>query len=501
MASNKQPSATAIIGQPEELDLAALVNAAARINGTANGHASHQSSDQTRLIAFLQSLGPDLTAATLAEKIRLLMAARAKTNNAAELAAQQARKARVPLPWKQRLCFSGDFIVYSEGKALGRDYLGAADSCTFAGCNKRLASNVNFIQHVQGARPKPRSVLLQNPNHPAFSLHFGLPEQLIDKPMQYLHTESCLDEKEVPVEEVEKHAELHGDQPLPFACPACKWRTSSRHALLFHFEQLHDASNLLFCPFCLLRFPLKRASVMRGANNTIQAPQFVDHVLQHFQSESKKISCNSCSLKFCGERSDELRARLNEHHQAAHQKTARLKVDRRPLSELFAAHPNQRTANATAPSHCFDCGYLGPCKNAKCFFKTRCVKAQQQHEFVCPFGENAASRIPWGWTSLDGVEVNSLKEAAARPRVQLTTDSYAFINDHLRKCLGTKAKPLPQLQLSRSAQGGQQQGRSGRFPRRALARGLLFSSDQEEKSPTLPLPPARRTRSRRRASS
>lgn len=75
----------------------------------------------------------------------------------------------------------------------------------------------------------------------------------------------------------------HGEFEMPFECPLCGWRSSSRQALLFHFERTHNANTTLICPFCLEKFSAKRPSAVKSQRNIFTSHNFVEHLLEHFQ--------------------------------------------------------------------------------------------------------------------------------------------------------------------------------------------------------------------------
>ncbi|KAI6196919.1 hypothetical protein M3Y94_01164600 [Aphelenchoides besseyi] len=501
------PKATAIIGNQKVLDLNALLNPN-QSNGT-NGRTTSTSTttptisnDHQRVLALLRNAGikmsTEMMVKTIRDALSSVTAARNKnlsissTTASTSSVVHQTRRTRSQMPWTERLCFSGDYIVHHEGKSVKRDYAEQPPQykCTFPGCDRRLATNVNFMYHVIAHLKNARLHLSESANRPAISLAFGIPDYVIEEPVYELQSSKCFEcltecntlhqlykhvfhvhrsrgqpqsnqpicficEKEVPVDDAEKHADLHGEQALPFHCPACKWRTSSRHALLFHFEKFHDANSLLFCPYCLLKFPVKRPSSIKGIKrNTVTVPEFVEHCLDHVRDKIKKQNCDRCSVKFCAHKTDELRFQVEDHN-TCHEKSSKLKVERRKLKDLFDSNPNQRWANAKyLPYTCYDCGrYVNSfqshyrkslaCKNQNCQFETRCIKAQQQHEMVCPFLETAAARIPFGMKSLEKININSFTKQHVLLKCNMCvfqTRNAGSFNEHLRKCLGNKPK-------------------------------------------------------------
>jgi 5-methylcytosine-specific restriction endonuclease McrA len=65
---------------------------------------------------------------------------------------------------------------------------------------------------------------------------------------------------------------------LPYACRKCKYKTTSRHALLQHFNTKHFGSSACICPFCLTTFKICATSRRRQITTF---PDYVDHVLSH----------------------------------------------------------------------------------------------------------------------------------------------------------------------------------------------------------------------------
>ncbi|KAI6172160.1 hypothetical protein M3Y98_00942200 [Aphelenchoides besseyi] len=537
MDKNGKPKATAIIGNQKVLDLNALLNPN-QSNGT-NGRTFSSPSTSTtpsitnehqRVLAILRNAGIKMSTEKMVKTIRdALSSVNAARNRnlstsptvpSTSSSVHQTRRTRSQMPWTERLCFSGDYIVHHEGKSVKRDYSEQPPQykvrhylflCNFQSFSApflvvnvvlqqmstscitllHIVMNFDFYQTYLCILVKnARSHLSESTNIPVISLAFGTPDYLIEEPVYELQTSRCFEclaefstlrqlykhifyvhrsrgqpqsnqsicficEKEVPIADAEKHADLHGEQALPFHCPACKWRTSSRHALLFHFEKFHDANPLLFCPYCLLKFPVKRPSSVKGIKrNTVTVPEFVEHCLDHVRDKVKKQNCDRCSVKFCAHRTDELRFQVEDHN-SCHEKSSRLKVERRKLKDLFDSNPNQRWANAKyLPYTCYDCGrYVNSfqshyrkslaCKNQNCQFETRCIKAQQQHEMVCPFLENAAARIPFGMKSLEEININSFTKQYVLLKCNMCvfqTRNAGSFNEHLRKCLGNKPK-------------------------------------------------------------
>jgi hypothetical protein len=170
----------------------------------------------------------------------------------------------------------------------------------------------------------------------------------------------------------------HRQNELPFECRRCKFRSSSRMALIDHFSKIHIGTTLLMCPFCPYTTQI---SVSEKLKPVVFAKNYVAHVTEHGNVVAKKCSC--CSYKF-----------IDDSHFEKHTKCHQTEQHKWPI-QFKSFKTLKDEALKTKPRHeqltllkCIECDTQFPKaedhfdklqKCDRCAFETTCIRAYWKH--------------------------------------------------------------------------------------------------------------------------
>ncbi|CAD5215357.1 unnamed protein product [Bursaphelenchus xylophilus] len=532
--SSQVPSATVAIGNLRLLDLSFL-NAP---SGTTPS-SSASSIDANRRNNSVVSRPASINYASSQVQKRTVYSCTTRNENRPLVLPKVAHKPKV----NSKFPFDGEYLISQERKPPPRDLEDdlAQFRCTWQGCGKRVSTNINFIYHIwahiihdkEGECDVDKAIDLQffdkpvdtkgkakirNHNFCVYCLStFPTHKDMIDHVL--LHSKRSSGEKKevllchicergVPLAEMKSHVDVHGFNDLPYGCETCRFKTSSRQALLRHFERKHNNSVVLLCPFCMMVFNTKK-HYSKGRRVFIKADFFIDHLKEHVEWSNYRAKCKRCACKFASTEHSELEKKMNEHKSVHSYNKNR--IEERSMLLLNYEMKSKRSARLNAiPTQCPDCNCyfktaeshfekeLKHCENPGCGYSTACVVGVRQHKALCPLGPEESLRIPFGRKSLKDEEKGSihaerLEFNCSRDCGFKTQNSHQMANHLNRDCVGasamssvsTKPKIVKEGNLSRSEEAevehfalkssleGRKRGLSPDIPPHPLADSLI----------------------------
>ncbi len=212
-------------------------------------------------------------------------------------------------------------------------------------CNRRIASNIRFMQHIKNHLEKERQHTFSlndmiNCEHcyKRFRTPFERQCHIEKFHMKTDHIcgvcELSFESSKVLVQHLE---EKHTSLQMPYICKICEYRTSVYDDIIVHFSKTHLGSKSLMCHFCL--------RILKTAKD------FSRHCLKHLTISIRNGShrCKSCKLMFLSY------SELKEHADKDHVRFAKSKKDGIPPKNasktMTIPSGNQSsTSNATAAS-------------------------------------------------------------------------------------------------------------------------------------------------------
>jgi len=86
----------------------------------------------------------------------------------------------------------------------------------------------------------------------------------------------------------------HVKLEMPYCCQVCRFRTSVHRDMIEHFHEMHDRTDKLQCPLCLMTYSLTNE---KGYNSS-SAVSYMQHLQKHEDSKKKNNACKKCCLVF-----------------------------------------------------------------------------------------------------------------------------------------------------------------------------------------------------------
>ncbi|KAH7727324.1 Zinc fingerC2H2 type family protein [Aphelenchoides avenae] len=326
---------------------------------------------------------------------------------------------------KRVAAFTDHYLEFLDlNKAADQEEFSGHFKCTYNNCQKRIRNNVAFMCHLWAHVVRFKShyeddvtnMQLQNnvahvQSPPALKDDVlrlrTCPECLLVQPNPYrmqLHyhrvhkREKVLSTPELSVCNVCESVVLttsftdhvrtkHKAVETPFWCRRCRYRTSTRYALLKHFSEKHCGSSMLVCPFCTVVFNVPANERNRMV---VTAASYVQHVLNHDLENNQQ--CSACSTKFSEDIPAVMKEKL-ERHAKAHEEPISNKWKQR--TKFFASVLEKKKSavleEGRGPKMCFECSEviqdpkehfdtLMKCDADGCHYETACKKSFDMHE-------------------------------------------------------------------------------------------------------------------------
>ncbi|XP_072037885.1 uncharacterized protein [Amphiura filiformis] len=209
-------------------------------------------------------------------------------------------------------------------------------------CNRRINSNIRFMQHIKNHLEKERQHTFSlndmiNCEHcyKRFRTPFERQCHIEKFHMKTDHVcgvcELSFENSKVLVQHLE---EKHPSLQMPYICKICEYKTSIYDDIIVHYSKTHLGSKSLMCHFCL--------RILKTAKD------FSRHCLKHLTISIRNGShrCKSCKLMFLSY------SELKEHADKDHVRFAKSKKDGIPPKNasktMTIPSGNQPAAGATA---------------------------------------------------------------------------------------------------------------------------------------------------------
>uniref|UniRef100_A0AC34F8A8 C2H2-type domain-containing protein n=1 Tax=Panagrolaimus sp. ES5 TaxID=591445 RepID=A0AC34F8A8_9BILA len=266
--------------------------------------------------------------------------------------------------------------------------------CTSLNCNKVLSNNVSFMYHLWAHiaffQRREFSTDYDQMTDEKFTrmcpVCLTVFETAFEKTRHYLevhrgvfatyrlcHICESVDHDGKHVTEI-----THRPNELPYECRKCKFRSSSRMALIDHFSKVHIGTTMLMCPFCPFSTQISASERMKPV---VLAKNYVQHVTEHGNIIAKKCSC--CSYKFIDEERFEKHTKCHQNEQ--HRYSLQSKAFKTLKDESLKTKPRHEQLTLLK---CVECSTQFPKaedhfdelrKCDRCSFETTCIQSYWNH--------------------------------------------------------------------------------------------------------------------------
>uniref|UniRef100_A0AC34GVQ7 C2H2-type domain-containing protein n=1 Tax=Panagrolaimus sp. ES5 TaxID=591445 RepID=A0AC34GVQ7_9BILA len=303
-------------------------------------------------------------------------------------------------------------FVYQDGDEFAGQF-----RCTSLNCNKVLSNNVSFMYHLWAHvgffQKRDYSAENEEMTDEKFTrictICLRMFETACEKTKHYLEVHRgvatvngfCHMCEIVDYDGVHASNIKHRQNELPYECKRCKFRSSSRMALIDHFSKAHIGTTLLICPFCPYTTQITASERLKPI---VLAKNYVNHVTEHGELIAKKCSC--CSYKFIDDEQfkKHTKCHQNEQHkwnvQTKHFKTLKdTALVTKPRHEMLSLLKclECKTIYSKSDEHL---GKLRKCSN--CSYETTCIKSYWKHKYLSDCNPENKERLELAVTKEDG---------------------------------------------------------------------------------------------------
>jgi hypothetical protein len=320
-------------------------------------------------------------------------------------------------------------------------------------------------------------------------------------------------------ETVTTHFQRHGQYDLPYICKRCKYRSSSREALLRHFAEHHSGSSMVLCPFCLTSFTVPYNDRQRS---TVVMKAYVQHIWDH--ETYHQHACQQCASRVVRSDPVSTQQKMMVHSKVHAKNDPKWRYERKRLTSIHKSQSKMICWSTELPQVCVECRYvvdggarmksqqerhfkeLKKCSLPKCTYESACATALEMHEVLALCQGWLRSRWPFGRPKTSHYLPSIMEHGMSALSYQcsscsFTTPSADAMSTHLGskdKCMGATARLIngPVGDLLAAANSSKPHSPTAEYDESLEAFGLLRLADNEvmENGEGAPEPPSPKKR-------